>query len=347
MKPLEPGCSNLTGGRSTIRKLLFAVIGFFCLPASSVFSQVLVITPICGTNGTMVTITGSGWREVDPPCHYEFYFDGMKVAPDQPNGVPPAATFTVPANAAVGDHCVRVELRIDESNQLVQSAETKFKVVGASKDPWAGGANVSTEGGEAGGIRIVFDPKDACNVSPCKKIVMIQVVRNIGQRQDGTERVLSATEINLPNGSQIDMNMTTEGYTVDYQHGDSTPYYNNESGPNQNPGRQSDNSARSIMVDDPGALDANYPSDIVTRIYEYEVGVFCAEGHDAGQFFGSVKWRWVRSRGGTATASVVPNSLSQGEPSMNFMKALEKWTMNQMFPLPGGGQPTTGGPPCN
>ena len=74
--------------------LVLAAVTGFTLPA---YSQQIFIKPVCGLKGSNTSITGSGWAEPAPVCHYNFLFDGTAFAPRQPDGLfgPPNRTGTI------------------------------------------------------------------------------------------------------------------------------------------------------------------------------------------------------------------------------------------------------------
>ena len=325
--------------------MLIAACWVACLHSAAPggWAQVLVRAPGCGIPGSTVRITGSGWAEPVPVCEYLFKFDNTEFASRQPDGLfgPPDTTTTVPAGAVAGEHDIKVELRLIEGGTLLQCRKVPFKVVAAIKDPWAGG--IATSGG---GITVNFDPKDVCDVEPCKKIVMIQVKRPLGEKADGTTRPLTHTEQGFRNAAALDSDLTASGYSVDYIHGEADPYYNGDDAADSvQQGFQNGMPKKSIIKDTPGRSDGAYPAGIVKIILEFEVGVFCAEGQSKGQLFGTMTWEWERAKGGTATATSL--SSSRSAPSANFTAALNKWNTNHGFTLPTSGTPTTGGQPCN
>src|SRR2546425_3831665 len=97
--------------------VLAAFLFLWVTPASA---QKMVFKPSCGVAGTSVFVTGSGWAEPQPPCHYRFYFNGTVAAMDQPDGLfgPPHSNITVPA-LAPGDYPIQVDLRLDSNDSLL------------------------------------------------------------------------------------------------------------------------------------------------------------------------------------------------------------------------------------
>jgi hypothetical protein len=112
------------------------------------------------------------------------------------------------------------------------------------------------------------------------------------------------------------------------------PYYNGDdvgfdSGV---PGLQDGTPVTATMSDGPGEPDASFPAGVVTLEYDFETAVFCASGDNSGEYVGVVNWKWVKTKGGAATASLV--STSRGTPSSAFTTAVSQWTSNHGFALP-------------
>jgi hypothetical protein len=289
------------------------VLAVALLTAAPARAQVLIVEPDCGVAGqTSVNIRGSGWAEPNPPCHYEFYFDGDVVAPPQPDGLfgPPAATFVVPANAQPGDHTVRVELRIDEDNRLVQCRKITFRVVTMERDPFAGQINI-VPAVPRPTIYIGFNPADVCDVTPCDAIQLIQVVRIEGITQSGS-RTLTPSEVGVRNSSTMDANVTGDGHMVDNPGPRGTdPYY---TGPRRiagdelgMPGEQGQLQLPASMHDSPWL--EQFPPDVTKIVLHFEVNIFCSAGTNRGEWIGKVRWRWERTQGGNATITLLGSDI--------------------------------------
>jgi hypothetical protein len=311
-------------------------------------AQVLIVEPNCGVAGqTSVNIRGSGWAEPNPPCHYDFYFDGGVVAAPQPDGLfgPPMTTFVVPAGAQPGEHFVRVELRIDEDNRLVQCRKIPFKVVSAERDPYDGQINIVPSVPRPT-IYIGFNPHEVCDVTPCDAIQMIQVVRIEGITQTGS-RTLTPSEVGVRNGGSMDPNVTPSGQMVDNPGPRGTdPYY---TGPRANPadqlgtpGEQGDLPIPASMTDSPWLEE--FPADVTKIVLHFEVNLFCSAGTNRGEWIGQVRWRWERSPGGNATITVLGQDRSA--PSQGFLDAVDRWNQNRNNRMPPPKKPTKGGRPC-
>src|SRR5262245_50685118 len=255
--------------RRSLRVAWVIVLMCICAFSGQLFSQQLFIKPICGKPGSTVSITGSGWAEPEPVCHYNFLFDGAAFAPPQPDGLfgPPNRTTTIPANASVGDHKIRVELRIDSNNELRQCVEDTFRVVAATSDPFDSGKNVKPGGKPQygpGNIVIDFDPTGACAVSKCTALRAIQAIQQTGKKADGTIRDLTYTEQNTPGNDADICSLATgcaaasAGWTIDTA--TPQPYYSPPGAGHS--GEQSTTPKVSELTDRPGRDATGFPSDI-------------------------------------------------------------------------------------
>jgi hypothetical protein len=322
--------------RATSRRQVLRLIGSTIvagllaqLRVTSVWAQSLVVIPGCGEAGkTKVCVVGSGFGEPQPPCHYRFLFDGKTVAPDQPDGLfgPPRQSFIVPAGTAPGRHKVRVELRLDESDKLLQAAEAQFKVVSASKDPWS-----ATVTGPR--IKLQFNPTDVCDVTPCKKIVLIQAMSGMGTKPDGTTEPVDWKQWHHLNGADLEANKINN-VTIDSTEGDQDPYYNGGSDPNDlgKPGKQNGSPTPSTTSDTVSYTeDIGFKAGFSKLTINFEVAAFCAQGANAGQFLGILKWRWEREKGNAEVITVV--SKTRDNPSQGFLDALNKWGTNPNHPF--------------
>jgi hypothetical protein len=309
----------------------------------SLFCQTLVFSPTCGTPGTKVCVTGSGWAEPSPSCYYRFYFNNVVAAPDQPDGLygPPARSITVPA-VAPGSYPIKVDLRLYDNTllQTKQSGDTyfdfsfpfvhtipSFKVVAALADPWkpfpGGGSKID----------IAFNPKDVCDVTPCTKLVFLQVRQPVGVKADGTTRALTFAEQGFKNPATLDADVIN-GRLVDYIVGENDPYYNGDDsgydGGTQ--GVQNNTPVTATMDDTPKRSDSAYPADIVKIRLNFEVAVFCASGDDKGKYFGRMFWTWERAKGAVGVLGTTSGiSADRQQPSAGFIAAVSKWNTNHGF----------------
>lgn len=316
--------------------------------ATTASAQVLIVEPDCGVAGqTSMNIRGSGWAEPNPPCHYDFYFDGSVIAPPQPDGLygPPAASFVIPSGAQPGEHTVRVELRIDEDNRLVQCRKVTIRVVTMERDPFANQITIIPSVPRPK-IFIGFDPNDVCDVTPCSAIQLIQVARIEGIQQTGS-RTLTPSEVGVRNGGSMDPNVTPSGHLVDNPGSRGTsPYYTGPRVAGQEnlgtPGQQGSLPTPASMVDTPW-ID-QFPPGITRIVIHFEVNIFCSAGTNRGEWIGQVRWRWERSPGGTATITL--EGADRSAPSQSFTEALDRWNMNRNHRMPPPKKPTSGGRPC-
>jgi hypothetical protein len=293
-------------------------------------AQTLIVTPSCGVPGkTTVCIRGSGWAEPVPVCRYKFFFDGAQVAPDQPDGLfgPPSTNFLVPAGKAPGTYQVRVELRLNSPDNLLQVREKPFKVVAAVKQPWT----VTTKGAR---IDIKFDPTDVCDVTPCTKIRFIQVYRQFAIKKDKTEELTLDSFWGLPAGRDADF--TASKFALDRIFGKTEPYYGgNGAGTGASTiGTNVGTNTPATMMDEPGQPDGSFPAGTIGIRVEFEVAMFCAAGDDRGRYFGKVLWKWERTEGSKSPGTATFISSSRDQPSANFTAAVAKWVANRSFSLP-------------
>ena len=334
------------------RRVLIAMMGSLGLIfwVGQARAQLLTLSPPCGKRGdTVVAVVGSGWPEPDPPCEYLFLFDGVEIAPRQPDGIngPPVASFQVPMSASIGMHTVRVELRLQEDGSLVKWCQLPFKVVDQNADPW----RVTVTGGR---IDIAFDPEEACDSPQCENIFLIQTVRTTGSGPMQPPRPLVPSESGFP--ASLDADQDANGNAVDEMAGSRDPYYNgrdvssdrgSETGRGTN---TSQNQFPSEMIDEPRISDADFPPGIETITMEFEVNVYCESGAAAGQWLGRYTWSWTRTKGspGGPFGQITPGTGSRQQPSATFEQTLNQWGANPNHPWkkskPNASQGATCGP---
>jgi len=285
-------------------------------------AQTVTLNPTCGKVGTKVCLTGSGWAEPLPICHYTFAFDGAKVAPDQPDGLygPPLTSFLVPA-ATDGAHPVLVQLRLDSPDTLLQQKSVNFTVQSTSPDPLK---NTKTPGGNE--IDFNFDPTNVCDVSPCTKLLFIQVDRRIRIKTDNTE--VSQPDSAWGFDAAGDKDLVAGNYIVDRIIGKKVPYYHDGNGFGFNtPTNQAATSS-----DAPTQSDGSFPAGFKAVRLEFETAIFCASGDDQGKYFGRILWKWEKTKGGgDGTSTII--STDRAQPSANFTLALNKWIANPDHPF--------------
>ena len=291
------------------------------------WAQTITLSPTCGKPGDAVCITGAGWAEPSPVCRYTYKFDGNTVAADQPDGLfgPPNRKFIVP-KVADGNHTVRVELRLNFPDSLLQAKDTPFKVVSTAPNPWTPLPTAGTS------VNLTFNPANVCDVSPCTSIVFIQVKEPVGVKADGSTRALTHTEQGFPNAAKLDADLIG-GRSVDYIVGENDPYYNgDDSADGGAKGVQGPSPSSATMSDHPKRSDSAYPADISAIRLNFEVAAFCRAGEDKGKYFGRLLWSWQRAKG-AATVNGVTSGISadRNQPSAGFISAVTKWNTGHAF----------------
>lgn len=320
------------------------LFGFFCfalLGAGNAFGQTLTLTPTCGKPGDKVCVTGSGWAEPIPVCRYTFAFDGVIVAPAQPDGVfgPPSTKFTVPA-VADGDHTAHVELRQNFPDVLLQQKDAPFKVLTN-----AAGSSVQTAGAGSNSLTATYKAPDPCETS-CKRIVFIQTVRRFVVKTDGTEVITTANDWNIADAASKAMVETNPGrMRVDNDWGVSPPYYNVSdsgvvppAGGNAGYGTIGSTTPTRIdgsMNDTPSINLANFNGGfpITETILRFMSAPFCIEGNDAGKYLGYVV-TWEDHKTATSGPTVSAIAVTQGQPGSEFNQAVANWNGAHAFAFP-------------
>ena len=318
----------LTGMAAYLGLLLFV---------SQARAQTLTLSPPCGKRGdTVVAVLGSGWPEPDPPCEYLFLFDGVEIAPRQPDGIngPPSAAFQVPMAASIGMHTVRVELRLQEDGSLRKWCQLPFKVVDQNADPW----EVHPYNGGTG-VDISFNPQNSCDSPQCDHIFLIQTVRTTGSGPSQPPRPIYPSECGF--STSLNADQDAEGNSVDEMEGSRDPYQNGrdihpERGPETGQGwNTSQRQQPSEMTDEPRMPDEDFPPGIEIINMEFEVNVFCESGAAAGQWLGRYTWTWTRTKGSPnnpfGQATLGPPGTRQ-QPSATFQQTLDNWRTNPNHP---------------
>jgi hypothetical protein len=298
-----------------------AAFGAILILTTLADAQVLNVTPTCGLAGqTKVCITGSGWAEPQPVCRYTFALDGTTVAPDQPDGLfgPPNSSFIVPAGAAVGPHTVRVELRLNSPDNLLQAQEKPFTVVSALADPWA----ATTTSGADIDSNFNGDQSTVC-VSPCTKIVFIQVYQQFAIKNDDSQVATNDSFWGLPAGRDADF--TSDLFVLDRIFGKTIPYYHDGAGSGNNVGGNTPATTNDAPV------QGSFPAGFKGIKINFETAAFCAAGDDAGRYFGKILWTFQQNQGDVSGTSTLV-STSRDQPSADFTAAVAKWVSNPAHP---------------
>jgi hypothetical protein len=282
--------------------------------------------------GDTVRVCGSGWAEPVPVCDYHFFFDGVEVAPPQPDGLfgPPNSSFVVPASAA-GQHSVRVDLSLTADGTLIQSRQVPFLVVASKSQPIS--ASVM-DGGHS--IRIEYDPSKAC-IPDCTEIYFIQTRNTRRILNDGTDEHLPYNEPphNWPNGSQIE-DWFVNDVAIDRIFGSAVPYYGIPPGAARVGKKDGIRLTTARMDDRPTRSDRVYAANVVTIRILFDVNAFCGAGDAAGLWLGNFTWQWSRNRGvADARGTVTLGAPSDAQPTPAFLAALSRWIdRNPGFRLP-------------
>ena len=178
----------------------------------------------------------------------------------------------------------------------------------------------------------------------CTKIVFIQVVCPKVVFADGTSSYFEHQSDSSNTYSFMDADEVDGGKkcVVDYLQGENDPYYNGDD--NEDHGAQGKHgiSRNATMSDRPRFseseftnIEAKYGKQVSKLIYEFEVCVFCAEGEDAGKFYGCMEWSYEQEKGeGSDNGEASQPGTTAHEPSKKFKEALKKWSDNHGFNLP-------------
>ena len=313
-----------------------------CVIASG---QVLTLIPNCGPAGAQVCISGSGWAEPLPYCHYAFYFDGTTVAPNQADGLygPPHTFFTVPA-AAAGNHDVHVELRLESTTALLQEQDAPFLVVTPNT---ADSATTSSAGGSS--IALTYTPANPSCQSSCKQILWIQVVQRFARvtgQTDAQAMITSATDwSSLPDAAKkaLDETPAPNRARVDRIWGRSYPYYGVDNTGIPAMGQQNNGMTITVgatgvpptadsMLDAPNTPASSFPTtlggaavSIDKAILRFESAPFCIAGDNIGTYLGHVV-TWEFHQLATQVSGTVMNvAVTSGQPSAKYTAAVAQW----------------------
>lgn len=178
----------------------------------------------------------------------------------------------------------------------------------------------------------------------CTKIVFIQVISEKAVFADGTFSYYTPSDSDAAwsyqDGDCVDGGKSSH---VDFVAGERDPYYNGDDRPGRDSGKQGKHgsSLNATMADRPkvgdgefDALSAKFGKNVAKVVYEFEDCMFCAEGKDAGKYYGCMTWTYEQEKGKDGSASQ-PGTTSSG-PSDTFGRALQRWDGNHGFRLPGG-----------
>lgn len=329
--------------RSSTRHFLrwFVALGALAGLTSQATAQSVELTPSCGIAGvTQVCLTGADWPEPDPVCHYEFDFDAVTVAPDQPDGLlgPPLTSFIVPGGAPVGVSSVQVELRLDSDGSLIVPPAAKpFKVVAAAAMATIGTSIEGAIAGSGEAVKITYTPDCA---KTCDKIIFIQTLRRF-KVDSGRESLTSITDWQRAGANcfsnaveRAGVETNPGGRRVDMTWGLQSPYYNQNAagnlpaaGATANYGQVGNGGLAPVtaeLFDRPTTGGACFPVGATKAILRFEAAPFCVAGSDKGKFLGHVvTWEHHQLKGMAGTIENV--ATSAGQPSADHLAALALW----------------------
>lgn len=283
-----------------------------------------------------------------------------------------ADTVTVPGSASPGTHTIlvkQIEYRPPPFSQLIETACVRvvFEVALDSGDPWASVHDTTYEHRPVNNnkaIVFIFDPSAVCDVTSCDALRLIQVQQDLGE-SGGSYFVASIDSMYL-DYKQRDSTRTLGGFMVDAwgavpgvtlsgtevpAAAERDPYMNGDDAPwDEQPGatvgfRNADGSNISRFRDGPMSSDiaiARIGAEAIVR--RFETCAYCSAGAQAGQFLGSVLWRWRRALGGVATIDSIVTSRRQ--PTPMFKEALQRWGTVRSRPVRSPAPPTEGGFQC-
>ncbi len=180
-------------------------------------------------------------------------------------------------------------------------------------------------------------------IENCTKIVFMQVVCSRAYFQDGTNKYFEHQSDSSPKWVFQDADEVDGGVwgkcVIDYINGENDPYYNGDDASDKvgKQGKHAGNlnatmyDAPRILPGDFTTLEAKWGKNVSRISYEFEVCAFCAQGADAGAYYGCIAWEFTQVKGG-AGASRVGGSYKP--PSPIFKDAVDNWGKNHGFAVP-------------
>ncbi len=222
---------------------------------------------------------------------------------------------------------------------LLLAAPMQAQVAGT---PWSGSQDQgggTAAPGDTNRVDIEFDPSKFDGSILCEKIVMIQTSQTIVDGVPVDPGAYSDT-FDFQDADAIDDQDGTKGdetgTCVDSLEGDKTPYYQDTGG--GSPGSSnSQSSTPSTLEDAPrtGGGNSSFPP-LSKVVFKFETCAFCAEGEDAGRYYGCILWEYTKTAadqaGGTPGTSKFTGT--SGQPSPGFTAAVDQWADNHDFDLP-------------
>lgn len=305
-----------------------------------------------GTAGCLIgemNITGE-WRfgiagkEVEGSVSIPGLVDGILTGTIEDNKLVATITYSL----------LGVEGKIDwvgEINETIINGTTEIELLGKTAEcSWSGQKiQVTIHYGSIqrkttdGLINLTYIP--IC-IEKCKKIVFIQVIHQKAVFADGSSSYYNPSD-SSPDWSYQN-NDAVDGHVVDTLNGERDPYYNGDDKGSDNSAGQGEHgspSKNSTIADRPRVseseftnLEKKYSKPVSKVVYEFEVCAFCAEGEDAGKFYGCMAWAYEQEKGkGDAGGKASQPGTTNSNPSEPFEKALAKWSKNHGFNLPKAG----------
>ncbi len=175
----------------------------------------------------------------------------------------------------------------------------------------------------------------------CTKIVFTQVICPKAEYQDGTSAYFKNQSDSQPKWEFQDKDQVNGGKkcVVDYLPGENDPYYNGDDAADAHTQGNSEGKVNASMADFPRTsnrefenLEKKHGKNVSKLIYEFEVCAFCAQGPDAGAYYGCRNWVFEQARN-AATGSSSAGATS-ATPSKKFGEAVDEWSKNHAFAIP-------------
>jgi len=177
-------------------------------------------------------------------------------------------------------------------------------------------------------IDIVFDPKKSKKVTPCDKIVFIQVVQNL---VDGNPMKPGDFCLGWKYRDKVS---TRDSRYVDFFKLEKDPYYNGDDSQDIGTSGESDSKKKNATMDDTpfdSFTDGSKNANTVT--FKFETFAFCAKGKDCGKYFEGINWEYTRTKDDVKNGKEGISRITgaRDEPSKGFKEAVKKWMDKYKF----------------